>query len=151
MLLAAVVPRGRVDVLLEALRGLRGGGFLVMAYRERGGPREWRLRVYEGAGVREALDAASWLAGGSLGVYALCGGVHTLMAGFTKAGFYARTLACSLRRLGRQRWSRGLPRPRLGASRRRCSTPTLPAWPATERARRGWRLRSLRGPAAGPG
>ncbi|BES82695.1 hypothetical protein [Pyrodictium abyssi] len=109
MLLAAVVSRGAVDALLDALRGLSGGPVTLLAYRERGRTGDWSLRYYEAAQPREAVDAATWLAGGTLGVYALCSGVCSFFAGFMPSGAPARIMACSLRRLGRQALVTGSP------------------------------------------
>ena len=56
------------------------------------------------------MDAAAWLAGGSLGVYALSsGGVCSFSMGFMPSGASARIMACSLRRLGRQALVTGNP------------------------------------------
>ena len=109
MLLAAVVSRGAIDALLDALRGLSRGLATLLAYREKERASDWSLRYYEAAQPREAVDAAAWLAGGTLGVYALCSGICSFFAGFMPSGAPAKIIACSLRRLGRQALITGSP------------------------------------------
>ena len=102
MLLAAIVSRGSVDGLLDVLRYASNESLTLLAYREKGRSGYWSLQYREVVELSEAINAAAWLAGGTLGVYVLGSGICNFFAGFMPSGTPAKFMTCSLRRLGRQ-------------------------------------------------